>query len=94
MTKQVIKAPSSVLDVGIVWTKWLNSGDKIISSTWTTSDVSVTTSDSTHDNNSTRVLVAGGELGKSYSVTNRITTEDGLVDERYILLFIQNQGAI
>ena len=94
MTKQVVKAPNSVLDVGIIWTKWLNTGDRIVSSTWTTSDVSVTTSDSTHDDNSTRVLVSGGELGKSYSVTNRITTEDGLVDERYILLFIQNQGAI
>lgn len=94
MTKQVIKAPSSTLDIGVVWTKWLNAGDRITNSEWFANSAEITISQSTNDNNSTRTLISGGTLGKTYNVTNRITTESGLVDERFIQVFIQVQGAV
>lgn len=93
MTKQVVKAPASVLDIGVVWTKWLDNGDRIVSSSWISSNPELILQNSTNDNTSTRVFISGGVLGKLYTVTNRITTNSGLTDERYIVVFVQTQGA-
>lgn len=92
MLKQVVKAPASVLDVGVVWSEWLNTEDTIVASVWTSDSTDLTVDRGTNDTTSTRAFVSGGVDGKLYKVFNRITTAAGLVDERYIQVYIQSQS--
>lgn len=91
MPSEIVKAPSSVLDVGIDWSKWLNSGDRIIASDWQCPTGGITFTSSTYNNTTTKVLVGGGVLGKQEVIINKITTNAGLVDERSILISIRQR---
>jgi hypothetical protein len=88
MSNEITKAQSSILDVGVVWTKWLNTGDYIVSSVWEADSVTLVVSQEQHDATTTSCYMSGGTSGKQHKLTNRITTNDGLVDERYILVYI------
>lgn len=93
MLKQIVKAPVSVLDVGIIWGEWLNTTDTIASSEWRTDNPELIVDSDTNNTTSTRTLVRGGNLGGVYKVFNKITTTQGLVDERYIQVYVQQQSA-
>lgn len=93
MSCEITKAPASVLDVGVVWTSWLNSGDTIVSSVWESSDAELVVSIEMNDTVSSSCYIGGGVKGKQYKLTNRITTANGLVDERYILVYINEIAA-
>lgn len=88
MSCEITKAPMSVLDIGIVWTSWLNVGDTIATSVWEASDPAIIITQETNDTTSASCLIGGGVKGSQYTVTNRVTTADGLVDERYIIVYV------
>jgi len=81
------KDPEEKLSYGFDWSQWLDSGDTIASSLWTIPS-GITQSGSANTTTSTSVLLAGGTLGSNYTCTNQITTANGLIAERSIVLNI------
>ena len=93
------KDPQAELDYTIDWTDWLVPNDEISTSTWEfqtiTGDSSpLTQYDTSYINtvsDRTTVYVAGGTAGRSYRVTNTITTTAGLTDQRYFRIFVRDR---
>lgn len=92
------KDPDATLDYSIDWSDWLSQGDSLQTSTWTIStiagDTAPVTQESTAINTITStatIVVSGGGANNIYKLTNRITTDNGLVDERYFRLFVKNK---
>lgn len=90
------KDPDAVLPYGIDWTAWLETGDAIASAAWTVTSPSgdadsiVVDSDSETDTVATAIL-SGGTLGNTYTVTCRITTDNGYIDDRSIVITVFNK---
>lgn len=74
-----LKDPGDTLQYGFDWTDWLD-GDTISASEW---DLPATLGDDAgdHDDTGTTVLVSGGTAGRTYTITNRITTAAGQTAE-------------
>lgn len=81
----VYKDPDALLDYGFDWSLWLQPGDTISSSTWQVED-GLTASTPSHTATTTTVWLSGGTAGRSYQVTNRITTAGGRTDERTMVV--------
>jgi hypothetical protein len=79
---------TSVLDIGIDWSRWLKT-DTIVTSEWTAAP-EVTISRLQNDATSTSCFIAGGVFGEVYRIVNKITTQDGRVDSRYISVVIED----
>lgn len=90
------KDPNAVMDYTIDWTNWLNSGATIQTSTWTVpSDLTKVSDARDAGNKKTTVVLSGGSatLGTLYQVENRITTSDGLTEDRSLLIRMgENRG--
>ena len=84
------KDPNAVLDYAIDWSKWL-AGDQIGESQWTVTGTDLTASDETNTQTTATVWLAGGAAGQSYTVTNRITTQGGRIDERSFIVQVQDR---
>jgi len=82
----VTKSPYSVKRVVMDWAGWLEDAN-IASSEWVGEGVVISRSQHTPKNAS--VFVAGGDLGKSYIVTNRITDTHGRREDRSVMLMIK-----
>jgi len=81
--KTLRKDPSAVLPYPVDWSDWLESGDIIQSSSWLFDPATGLVKDSdTFSDDATECVLSGGVDGISYLVTNRITTLDGLTDDR------------
>lgn len=67
------------------WSSWLEDGDTIDSHTMI---VPVGLTLGTHENTTTAVTawLSGGTAGAAYTVTCRVETDDGLIDDRSIRL--------
>lgn len=93
------KDPSDVLFYTFDWgAKWLGPNETIVSSTWTISgeDEELATPDGDEfepfaTETTTRICLGGGTDGKSYTVTNRITTSDGQQVERSFIIYVREQ---
>ncbi len=59
---------------------WLSTGD-IIASHSVSADAGITVQSDEHDDTGVRVWLAGGTAGVTYTVTVRVTTAQGRVDE-------------
>jgi hypothetical protein len=83
----VFKDPDAVLDYGFNWAptskSWLLPGDTIVSSTWIV-PAGLTSPANSFTTTTTTVRIVGGTVGVIYVITNRITTANGLVDDRSI----------
>lgn len=93
MADTFTKDPDAVLDYACDWSAWL-SGDTIASSTWTVPDgLTEGTGDyeSTHTATEALVWLSGGTAGRTYAVTNRITTTEGREDERTIYVRVRER---
>ena len=90
-TRHLPKGELSVLNIGLNWAEWLET-DTITLSEWT-ADAELTLSRKQNTTTTTSCYVSGGILGKSYQITNKITTLDGKVDTRYVTIVIDNQSA-
>ena len=76
------KDPDASLDFGFDWTEWLESGDVVLSSAWTSTPSGLTLFGPDFGPTSTVTWLSGGEDGTEYLVTNRVTTRDGRTDDR------------
>lgn len=88
--ENMTKDPNARLDFKIDWSAWLSSGDSITSSQWFIPD------DLADDTPSisgaiTTVWLSGGVDGRTYQVTNRVTTAQGRVDDRTIRIAVTSQ---
>lgn len=90
-TRNLPKSAISVLDIGINWGDWLNTGDTIALSEWTT-DPEITISRQQATNTTTSCYIAGGVDGKVYKIYNKITTADDLVESRFITISIEESS--
>lgn len=85
-------SPNPKLDFGIDWKSkgWLESTETIVSSVWVV-DTPLTKSDEQVVNGVASVFVEGGEVGKTYALTNTVTTSKGRRDSRTIKLFCKKR---
>ena len=79
------KDPSAILNYSLDWALWLVE-DTIQSSSWSGGGLSVVSSD--NSTTTASVVVSGGTAGKTYDLTNTITTAAGLVDQRTIRITV------
>lgn len=79
-----VKDPDAVLDYQCDWASWLDD-DIIVDSVWVVQDGMTKDSDAYTSTNAT-IWLSGGTAGVRYSVTNRITTSGGRVDDRSITI--------
>lgn len=84
------KDPDATLDYGFDWSPWLEKDETVATSEWILSDGLTKESDQKTSTN-TRVWITGGEDGRSYQVTNRITTSMGRTDDRTLLIRVQSR---
>jgi hypothetical protein len=90
----VTKDPDSRLDYETSWATWVQTGETIATSQWllTTSPSDQTplvVDSATHDGTTATVWLTGGSLGTTYTVVNRITTDQGRTEDRSKYVTIQ-----
>lgn len=92
------KDPQSTLDYTIDWSKWINSGDTLVTSTWAIETIAgdatplastTTTLDSS--NHLAHIWLTAGTSTNSYRVTNTVVTVNGLTEERYFRIFVKDR---
>jgi len=86
-----IKDPGAKLDYGFDYSDWLYEGDSITTSSWTVETGGLDIDPEYHDSTSTVVWLSGGVAGRTYRVTNRITTTAGRIDERSIEIRVRER---
>lgn len=82
--------PAAVDDKGKVVGPWLAEGETIDTSTWLV-PAGLTSDDDSHTTTTTTVWLLGGTAGSTYTVTNRITTSSGRIDDRSFLVKITDR---
>jgi hypothetical protein len=97
MSAQYLKDPDAVLDYAIDWSVgYLMSTEQITVSSWfilpqgAVNDLAIDTMPPVVSGVVT-VFVRGGIAGKSYQLTNRITTDQGRIDERSITIRVEEK---
>lgn len=81
------KDEDAILDYGFDWTEWLDgSNGRILSdSEWfiePTGELEIVSGSPANDDTSTSVQIKNGIPEEVYTLTNRITTDNGLVQEK------------
>lgn len=89
MADEYPKDPGAVLDWVFDWTRWLQEGETITSSTFSATP-GITITDEDMQATYTIVWLSGGAQ-KVYSVSNRIVTNQGRTDKRTITIKVSNR---
>lgn len=84
------KDPSSTIDYGVDWSGYISQGEIITDSEWQYGSGITGTIESNNDSE-TRVMLTGGVSGSLYTLTNRITTSAGRVDERSMYILCEDR---
>lgn len=84
------KDPDETLDYGWDWSEYLPQGDEITVSEWTLPDGLTKEADG-FSAKTTTVWLSGGSLGEGYTVTNRVTTQDGRTADRSFTIKIRSK---
>lgn len=84
------KDPTAVLDYRIDWASWLADAETITTSTWT-AQTGITIDSSSATTTTTTVWLSGGTARTVYTVTNRITTNQGRTDERTLHITVTDR---
>jgi hypothetical protein len=91
----LLKDPAAVLDYSIDWgAKYLNVGELLAASEWSVvpyEEGGVSVAGSSFDASTSSVKAGGGLPGRLYSLVNRITTGSGRVDERSIVIRVEDR---
>lgn len=90
MADDFIKDPDAVLDWTWDWQNWLADGETISASSWIITAGLTKNSESATSTN-TKVWLSGGQSGRPYRVTNRITTNLGRTDDRSVTIRITDR---
>jgi hypothetical protein len=95
----IVKDPEAQLIYTFDWSEWLPVGDAISAVEYTlqvrANDPSplVRESQGVQSGTKTYVEISGGGVGKIYTVTAEVTTEDGSVDRRNFRIKVENRSA-
>lgn len=89
MAGEYPKDPGAVLDWVFDWTRWLQEGETISSSTFSAT-AGITITDDDMQATYTTVWLQGGAQ-KVYSLTNTITTTQGRTDRRTITIKVKER---
>jgi hypothetical protein len=91
----LLKDPEAVLDYAIDWgADYLPEDDMLMASEWSvTPDEAegVSIVGSTFGDRLSTVQAGGGVAGRLYRLVNRVTTQLGRIDERSIVLRVENR---
>ena len=88
-----LKDPQSRVDYAIDWTGYLD-GQSVASSLWSVTPAEtggIVVDEAAHDLVRTAATLSGGQVGRVYSVSNRVTLSDGRSDERSITLRVEQR---
>lgn len=86
----ILKSPNESYSFTVEWAADLGS-DTISTSVWTL-ETGITNDTDSHDSGTTTTInLSGGTAGKTYTLTNQITTAAGDVFEKDIFIKVQNQ---
>lgn len=83
------KYSAEVSDYTITWSDRIPAGDTITASTWS-GDTGLTLSDPSFTDNTTTIWVAGGDASFLYRVVNTVTTTQGRIAERKLLIRVRS----
>ena len=83
------KDPNAVLDYTVDWTRWL-AADQVATSEWIIPSGLTRMADSKTSTSAT-VWLSGGNVGQSYTVTNRITTAAGRTEDRSFTIRVEER---
>lgn len=94
----IVKDPDAQLIYTFDWSEWLPAGDAISNVTYTlqvrANDPAPLVRESQgRQGSKTFVELSGGQVGKVYTVTAEITTEDGSIDRRNFRVKVENRSA-
>lgn len=86
------KDPDAKLDYTRDWSAWLAAAgdDTIDTSTWIV-PAGLTAGAESQTDTSTTIWLSGGTVGERYSVTNRVTTTGGRIDDRTFTIDIRQR---
>jgi hypothetical protein len=84
------KDPDSIIDYGVDWSNWLATGETIVTSIWPDIGDLVSESES-NTTTATAIFISGGTLGATYTLTNRITTNQGRTEDRSMHIACQSK---
>ena len=85
------KDPADELDYTIGWSSWLPDGDTIVDASWTVPAGLTEPQASSYTTTTSTVWLAGGSAGTDYTVACLITTTEGRVVERSILVQVRQR---
>jgi hypothetical protein len=85
------KDPNAKLDYTLDWTDWLVTGDTVSTSVWTVPSGLTAVSDS-NTTTTTTIWLSGGTAGKFYTISNRITTLSGRIEDQSFQLRINDDS--
>jgi hypothetical protein len=88
--REFLKDPNAILDYKFDWVSWLAAGETISTSTMTV-QTGITKDSESNTTTTATVWLSGGTEGNRYTVTNRITTNQGRTDDRTILIRVSNR---
>jgi hypothetical protein len=83
-TYTATKDPNSTLDYTINWASWLTT-DTISAVAWTV-ETGITQTATSNTTTTATIWLSGGEAGTEYTVTCRVTTTAGRIDDRSIAI--------
>jgi hypothetical protein len=88
---EILKDPNADLDYTIDFTAWLPSGDTIASVIWTKTGGLVLGTPQMNPLGPVTTRVSGGNAGEKCSLSAKVTTVQGRVDERTVYLKIRER---
>ena len=89
--KGFVKDPNAILDYSFDWGPWLDS-DTIDTSVWIVeSPLVIESGTESNTDTITTLFISGGEAGETYTITNRITTDGGRLDDRSFEIRVRNR---
>ena len=94
------KDPDARLDYTVDWADWIVGGDQIASAHWTVSTIAsdplplsqFQSNVLTAVDHRCTVYLANGSVGNTYTITNRITTTQGIRDERFFRIIVKQRS--
>lgn len=95
MPDSFLKDPNAVLNYMVDWADeekgpWLATGEEISTSTWIV-PAGITKTDESDTTTTATIWLSGGTVGESYLLTNRITTNQGRIDDRSFRIYVRER---
>lgn len=88
--REFLKDPHAVLDYVFDWSNWLASGETISTSAITV-ESGITKDSESNTSTTAKVWLSGGTEGVRYTITSRITTNQGRTDDRSAIVRVSNR---